>query len=111
MISYPRVGAANGLAFLHFVSGEVFGRNQASTLADIRSQFASYCAVVEIVGIFGDAFESAGEFRLLEDVARLIVVSVAQKDAFRFGKLCQVPNCLEGLACLRRREESPRALV
>src|ERR1035438_8970732 len=58
------IGAANGLAFLDFVGGEVFGSNQASAFVKGRGEFGSHGAVVERVGIFGEAFQCAGEFGL-----------------------------------------------
>jgi len=84
------IGAANGLAFFHFVSGQVFGGDQASAFVDGRGQLAGHGAVIELIGILGDAFQGAGEFGLLEQFARLVVVSVAQKNAFGFGKLGEV---------------------
>ena len=60
------IGAANGLALLDFVGGEVGGGDQASAFVDGCGQFASHGAVVEVVGILGDAFERAGKFGLLE---------------------------------------------
>ena len=60
------IGAANGLAFFDFVGSEVGGGDQASAFVDGRGQFAGHGAVVELVGIFGDAFQGVGEFGLLE---------------------------------------------
>ena len=81
------IGAANRLALFDFVGGEVCGGDKASAFMNGRSQFAGHGSVVEGVGIFGEAFEGAGEFRLLENFAWLIVVSVAQENALGFGKL------------------------
>src|ERR1700686_3004088 len=60
------IGAANGLAFFDFVGGEILGSDQASTFVDGSGEFAGHCAVVELVGIFGDAFEGVSEFGVLE---------------------------------------------
>ena len=60
------IGAANGLAFLDFVSSEVGGGDQASAFVDGRGQFTGHGAVIERVGILGKAFQGAGEFGLLE---------------------------------------------
>ena len=60
------IRAANGLALFDFVGGEVGGGDQASAFVDGRGQFARHGAVIELVGIFGDAFQGAGQFGLLE---------------------------------------------
>src|ERR1700686_3828224 len=84
------MGAADGLRFFDLVGGEVFGGDQASILMDGRGKFAGHGAVVKIVGVLGDAFQCVREFGLLENFAGLIEVSVAQKNAFGFGKLGEV---------------------
>src|ERR1700676_274334 len=60
------IGAPNGLAFLDFVGSEVGGRDEASAFVDGRSQLAGHSAMVEVIGIFGDAFQCTSEFRLLK---------------------------------------------
>ena len=46
--------------------------------------------MVERVGILGDAFQSASEFGLLKEIAWLVEIPIAQKNAFRFRKFRQV---------------------
>src|SRR5260370_22069607 len=81
------IGAANGLAFLDFVGGEVGGGSQASAFVDGGGQFAGQGAAVKVVGILGDALQGAGEVGLLEWFAGPIVVSVAEVNGFGLGKL------------------------
>ncbi len=84
------IGAANGLALLHFVVRQILGGNQAATFLHCRGKFARQCAVVEIVGFLGDALERAGEVGLAENLSRLVVVAIALEDAARLGKFREV---------------------
>ncbi len=46
--------------------------------------------MVEVVRIFGDTLQRFRQLRLLENVALLVILAVALKDAMRLGKLRQV---------------------
>src|SRR5580698_2819011 len=96
----PRIAPADGHAFSHFVRGQIFGSYQASTFLNLLGQFAGHGPVVERVGILSKAFQSPGQFRLFEDLARLIVVSIAQENALRFRKLREVLIIFEILRIL-----------
>src|SRR5208283_517330 len=84
------VGATNGLALLHLIMRKVLGRNQASTLLNGGCQFMCYRAVVEIVGVFGDAPQGLRQLELLENLTGLVIVAIALENAVRLGKLLQI---------------------
>src|SRR5271169_6038711 len=68
----PSVGAADRFALLDLVGGEVGGRDDASTSFDGSGEFTGKSAMVEVIGIFCDALEGAGQFGLLQDLAGLV---------------------------------------
>ena len=75
-------GASDGSALDYGELGQVFESKQRAALVQFVDQFMSDFAVIEVVGIGGDALESAGQLRLLEGFALLIEIAVALEDAF-----------------------------
>ena len=84
------IGPANRLALFHFVVREVVGSNEASTFRYGGGEFAGHGAVIEVIRIFCNPLQRAGEFRLLQSLAWLIIFAVALKDALRCGELGKV---------------------
>ena len=79
-------GAGDGRALDDIVLGEVVEGEQGAALAELVDQFVGQLAVVEVLGVVGDALEGAGELGLAEGFALLIEMAVALEDALRVGK-------------------------
>ena len=56
----------------------------------IGSNLLGHLAVVEVVGVLRDPFQSAGELGLPEDFTGLVIVAVALENAPRLGKFRQI---------------------
>ncbi len=96
-----------GVALDHGVLRQILEREQRAALLQIVDQLLRHLAVIEIVGIGGDAFERLRQLGLLEDFARFVELAVALKDALRIGKLRQVVVAQVRLP-LQRRARIPR---
>ena len=83
-------GAGDGRALDHVVLGEVFEGEQRAAFLEVVDQLVRHFAVVEVVGIGGDALEGAREFRLLEGFAFLVKMAVALEDALGVREFGQV---------------------
>ncbi len=88
--------AAEGSALLYLIGGEVFGGDEAASGSFEVGDLMGHRAFVEVVGVFGDAGEGCGEFRLLEGVACFVEVAVALEDFGRDGEAREV-FALEGM--------------
>ena len=66
---------------------QVIRGDQAAVLLDVRSQLPGDFAMIEVVGMGGDALEGLRQLRLAEDFPFAVKAAVALKDAPRFGKL------------------------
>ena len=78
--------ADDGRALDDGVLGQVFKGKQRTALAEIGDQLMGYFAMVEVLGIGGDAAEGAGQFGLTEGLALLVEFPVALEDAFGVGE-------------------------
>ncbi len=78
--------AADGVALFYLVGGEVFGGDEASAGLFCIGDLMGHSSVVELVGVFGDAGESGGEFGLLEGVAFFVEIAVALEDVCGCGE-------------------------
>ena len=74
----------------HLVSGKVVGGDQSAALCHIGRNLVRDGALVEVVGICRDRFEGLGQLRLLENVARFVIVPIALEDALGLRELRQV---------------------
>src|ERR1700757_4884693 len=81
------IGSMNDLAFLHFVLREILPRHDASAFLNGGGDLLGEFAVIEVVGIGGDALERARQLRLSENLASFVELAVALEDAPRFRKL------------------------
>ena len=99
------VTAVDGGAVLHLVVGEVFFGDEASAGLDEGGEAVGDVAVVEVVGVGGDADEGLGEFGLGEGLAGFVEVAVALVDAVRFGSLAMY-LVWRKLGLLRREDEA-----
>ena len=75
------IGSADDLAFLDFVLRQVLEGDEASTLLNGGRQLTSHGPVIELVGIFRDALERAGQFWLAKHLSLFEVIAVALKNS------------------------------
>src|SRR5437868_15497772 len=74
-------------AFFDFVIGEILGSNDPAALLNSLGDFLGQVTVIKSVGIARNAFQSARQFWLLENLSLLIRVPIALEDSARLGKL------------------------
>ena len=82
--------ADDGRALDDGVVGQVFESEQRAALVEIIDQLMGHFAVVEVVGIGGDALQGAGQLGLAEGFAFFIELPVALEDALGVGESGQI---------------------
>src|SRR5205809_1010193 len=76
----PAVRTPHSFAFFHFIMGEIVNADQPATFLNECGYLARYSALIESCRIFGDPFQSQGQFRLPKNLSGFVIVAVTLED-------------------------------
>src|SRR6185437_3288592 len=83
----PAIGPTNRLTLFHVVLSKIIRADQAAAFLDVGSDFSCHGAVIKVIRILRDSFQRSSQLGLPEDFTRLIVLTIALKNAAGFAEL------------------------